>query len=257
MTDANPFDRLARYYDWEHHDYDVDIPLYLDFARRTGGPILELACGTGRLMVPLLQQGERVVGIDSSGPMLERARQTIGRAGLARTATLHQADVRTLDLGERFQLAIFGLDSFGLLLTIDDQVQALQRIHRHLEVGGLLVMDLSSGNGRGDEASDELFLQRAGPDPETGRPLSKWTARSTDHGEQVDRYTYFYDEIIEDGTLRRATTSLDLRYFGRFELELLLERAGFSPEAFYGSYDLAPFGMGSERLIAVASRVAR
>ena len=58
---------LARYYDWEHADYDIDVPLYLDFARRTGGPILELACGSGRLMGPLLELGEEVVGLDSSG----------------------------------------------------------------------------------------------------------------------------------------------------------------------------------------------
>lgn len=253
MPEPNPFDRLARYYDWEHDDYDADIPLYLDFARRTGGPVLEVACGTGRLMVPLLEQGLRVVGVDNSGPMLERARQVIGRAGLASRATLHEADVRQLDLRERFRLAILGLDSFGLLPTIDDQVDALVRIRRHLEPDGLLVLDLSNGNGRGAEPPDELVLQHAGTDPETGRPLSKWTARGTDHAEQVDSYTYFYDEIQVDGSVRRSTTTLNLRYFGRFELELLLERAGFASEAFYGSYDLAPFAMGCERLIAVAT----
>ena len=254
MADANPFDRLARYYDWEHDEYDADIPLYRDFARRTGGPILELACGTGRLMVPLLEEGERVVGVDSSRPMLDRARQTLGRAGLAGRATLQQADVRTLDLGERFRLAVFGLDSFGLLLTIGDQLAALRRIRQHLEPGGLLVLDLSNGNGRGDEPPDELLLQRSGRDPETGHPLSKWTARATDHAEQIDRYTYFYDEVLDDGTLHRSTTSLVLRYFGRFELELLLDVAGFAPEVFYGTYDLAPFSMHGDRLIAVAAR---
>src|SRR5690349_12472613 len=118
---ANPFDVLARYYDWEHADYDVDVPLYQDFARRTGGPILELACGSGRLMAPLLELGERVVGLDSSAPMLERARQSLDRAGLLRRAALHEADVRSFSLDERFQLAVYGLDSFGLLRTIEDR----------------------------------------------------------------------------------------------------------------------------------------
>ncbi|MFN8633146.1 MAG: class I SAM-dependent methyltransferase [Chloroflexota bacterium] len=254
---GNPFDALARYYDWEHADYDVDIPLYQDFARRTGGPILELACGSGRLMAPLLELGERVVGVDSSGPMLARARQVLGAAGLLGRATLHEADVRRLALDQRFQLAIYGLDSFGLLLGIDDQLAALRRIHHHLAPGGLLILDVSNGNGRGAEPSDELVLQYEGTDPETGRPLSKWTARSTDHAEQVDRYTYFYDEIGEDRLVRRATVRLDLRYFGRFELELLLQQADFVPEAFYGSYDLAPYVSGSERLIAVAARSRR
>jgi SAM-dependent methyltransferase len=251
---TNPFDALAAYYDWEHADYDVDIPLYQDFARRTGGPILELACGSGRLMAPLLESGERVVGIDSSGPMLERARQVLGQAGLMARAGLHQADVRTFELHERFQLAIYGLDSFGLLRSTPDQLAALRAIRQHLEPDGLLVIDVSNGNGRGAEPIDELVLQYEGHHPATGLPLSKWTARSTDHAEQVDHYTYFYDEVGEDRVVRRSTVRLDLRYFGRFELELLLIQAGYSPEAFYGSYDLAPFSAVSERLIATAAR---
>ena len=257
LARKNPFDALARYYDWEHDDYDVDIPLYQDFARRTGGPILELACGSGRLMVPLLELGERVVGIDSSGPMLARARQTLAQAGLLSRAALHEADVRRFSLNERFELAIFGLDSFGLLSSIDDQLAALRRIHHHLAPGGLLILDLSNGNGRGAEPTDELVLQYEGHDPATGLPLSKWTARSTDHGEQVDHYTYFYDEVGEDRVVRRSVVRLDLRYVGRFELELLLRQADFIPEAFYGSYDLAPYAAGCERLIAVAARDGR
>ena len=253
----NPFDALARYYDWEHAEYDVDVPLYQDFARRTGGPILELACGSGRLMAPLLELGERVVGVDSSGPMLERARHALGRAGLLGRATLYEADVRRFTLDERFRLAIVGLDSFGLLLSVEDQLAALRRIRHHLVPGGLLILDLSNGNGRGAEPTDELVLQYEGHDPATGLPLSKWTARSTDHGEQVDHYTYFYDEVGDDRVVRRATVRLDLRYVGRFELELLIMLADLVPEAFYGSYDLAPFAAGCERLIAVAARAER
>ena len=158
MPDPNPFDRLARYYDWEHDDYDADIPLYLDFARRTGGPILEVACGTGRLMVPLLEQGQRVVGIDSSGPMLERARQVIGRAGLETERRSTRPTFARFDLRERFRLAIFGLDSFGLLPTDRRPDRRAGPHPRHLEPDGLLVMDLSNGNGRGAEPT-----RRAGP----------------------------------------------------------------------------------------------
>jgi SAM-dependent methyltransferase len=205
-------------------------------------------------MAPLLELGERVVGIDSSGPMLERARHALGKAGLLGRAALHEADVRRFTLDQRFRLAIFGLDSFGLLTGTDDQLAALRQIRRHLVPGGLLILDLSNGNGRGAEPTDELVLQYEGHDPATGLPLTKWTARSTDHGEQVDHYTYFYDEVGEDRLVRRSVVRLDLRYFGRFELELLLQQADFVTEALYGSYDLAPFAAGCERLIAVAAR---
>ncbi|MDP8921322.1 MAG: methyltransferase domain-containing protein [Chloroflexota bacterium] len=256
MSGDNPFDAIARFYDWEHADFDDDVPLYRGFARRTGGPILELACGTGRLMRPLLELGERVVGVDSSEEMLARARRALDAAGLLGNAQLHRADVRSLALEERFRLAIFGLDSFGLLSTTADQLAALGRIREHLVPGGLLVLDVANGNRRGGEAPDELQLQHIGPDPATGRQISKWTARGTDLGAQLDRFTYFYDEVGEDGAVRRWTTGLALRYFGRYELELLLERAGLILEALYGGYDLAPYGGDSERLIAVAGRPA-
>ncbi len=256
LVSDDPFDAIARFYDWEHAAYDDDVAMYLDFARRTGGPILELACGTGRLMRPLLELGERVVGVDNSAAMLARARRALDAAGLLARAQLHHADVRSLTLAERFPLAIFGLDSFGLLLTSADQLAALGRIREHLRPGGLLVLDVANGNRRGGEAPDELQLQHAGPDPATGRAVSKWTARSTDHGAQLDRFTYFYDVVAEDGIVRRRTTGLELRYFGRFELELLLERAGLVVEALYGGYDLSPYGAESDRLIAVAARPA-
>ena len=254
VGDDNPFDAIAPFYDWEHAAYDVDVAMYLDFARRTGGPILEVACGTGRLTRPLLELGERVVGVDTSAEMLARARQALDAAGLLGAATLHRMDVRHLALAERFPLAIFGLDSFGLLLTPADQLAALARIRQHLVPGGLLIVDVANGNRRGGEATDELQVQHAGPDPETGREVSKWTARTTDLGAQLDRFTYFYDEIAEDGTVRRRTASLELRYFGRFELELLLERAGLRVEALYGDYDLAPYTGDAGRLVAVAAR---
>jgi SAM-dependent methyltransferase len=251
----DPFDAIAPFYDWEHADFDDDVPLYRGFARRTGGPILELACGTGRLMRPLLELGVQVVGVDASAEMLARAGATLDAAGLEAGARLVHADVRALDLeDERFPLAIFGLDSFGLLPTLADQRAALDRIRAHLAPGGLLVLDVANGNRRGGEASDELQLQRAGIDPATGRHVSKWTARSTDLGEQLDRFTYFYDVVGDDGLLRRQTSGIALRYFGRFELELLVEAAGLRLEAAYGSYDLAPYDGLAERLIVVAAR---
>jgi SAM-dependent methyltransferase len=253
MADTpNPFDLLARFYDWEHESYDDDIAMYLGFAKRTEDPILEVACGSGRLLLPLAMEGLRVVGIDSSAEMLAVARDKLGRAGYGERVELHHADVRAFEIGATFRLAIFALDSFGLLHRRADHHAALGRIRAHLVRGGLLVLDVSNGNLRGGEAPDELILQHHGPAPSTGHPLTKWMARSTDLAAQLDRFTYMYDEVQPDGVVKRLTAELALRYFGRYELELLLERAGFAIEALYGSYDLAPFASDSERLIAVA-----
>src|SRR6266540_3485549 len=166
---SNPFDALARYYDWEHAGFQDDVAMYLGFAKRTGGPILELGCGTGRLL-----------GVDGSAEMLTVARARLERDGLAQRVALHHADMRSFSLNERFPFAFVALDSFGLLARRSDQHAALVQAARHLLPGGLLVIDVANGNLRGGEPRDELMLQHSGPEPTTGRPLSKWTARRND-----------------------------------------------------------------------------
>ena len=89
-------------------------------------------------------------------------------------------------------------------------------------------------------------------DPASGRTLVKWVVRRTNHAQQLDRLLYLYDASDPDGAVQRSATELELRYFTCFELELLLERAGFFVEALFGDYDLTPYGAESQRLIAVA-----
>lgn len=251
---GNPFDRLARFYDWEHADFLEDVPLYLGLAQRTGGPILEVGCGSGRLVVPLARAGYEVVGLDSSAAMLDRARARLHREpALAQQVQLIEGDVRAMQLPERFRLVIVGLDSFGLLIEQGDQLQALAALRRHLRPDGLLVLDVANGNLRGAEAEEETLLHRHGPAPERqDQLLLKWVIRRTDHAAQLDHLLHIYDETDGDGRVRRTAVEVTLRYFTRFELQLLLERVGFEIEALYGDYDLAPYGPSSQRLIAVA-----
>ena len=248
----NAFDRLARYYDWEHAGFLEDLPLYLGLAERVGGPILEAACGTGRLLLPLARAGYDVVGLDSSPAMLGLAEAALAREPrLGRRVRLVPGDMRTARLGEQFGLVIVALDSFGLLLERAEQLRGLASLRRHVAHQGLLVVDVANGNLRGGEAAEETVLHRAGRLPE-GSQLLKWVVRRTDHALQLDRLLHLYDESAVDGPVRRTAVELELRYFTRFELELLLERAGFLVEAVFGDYELGPFGPGSQRLIAVA-----
>jgi hypothetical protein len=114
------------------------------------------------------------------------------------------------------------------------------------------VVDVANGNLRGGEAPDETVLHRACPMDRAESWVAKWVVRRTDHAAQLDRLLHLYDESGPDGAVRRTAGEIELRYFTRFELELLLERAGFSLEALFGDYDLTPFGSQSQRLIALA-----
>jgi SAM-dependent methyltransferase len=247
----NPFDRFARLYDWEHDRYLADVDVHVGFARRFGGPVLELACGSGRLLAPLAQAGFAMTGVDSSGPMLERARARLER--LRVVATLVQQPIERLHLESQFRTIILGLDSFGLLLQRDAQLSALRAAHEHVTHDGRLVLDLANGNLRGgNEPGEELLHDLTLPDPETGRPITKFILRRPRPSEQLDELMFFYDEQDERGYLRRSMVELKLRWFTRFELELLLQTAGWQIDEVYGDYDMTPFGGASDRLIVVA-----
>ena len=247
----NPFDQFARLYDWEHDQYLVDIDVHLAFARRFGGPVLELACGSGRLLAPLASAGFDVTGVDSSPVMLDRARLRLSRAGLQ--ATLVEQRLESLELDDCYRTIIIGLDSFGLLIRRDDQVRALSAAKQHATHDGRLILDLSNGNLRGaSEPAEELAHDLTMPDPDSGRPITKFVLRRVRPAEQLDELMFFYDEQDERGYLRRSMVELKLRWFTRFELELLLQSAGWQVGEVYGNYDLQPFGSESDRLIVVA-----
>jgi SAM-dependent methyltransferase len=253
LESVNPFDRLARFYDWEHAGFLEDLPFYQGLAERVGGPILEAACGSGRLLVPLARAGYEVVGVDSSPAMLKLAAQRLAsEPKLAKRVRLLEEDLRSLRLQRTFGLAFIALDSFGLFIEREDQLRVLAVLREHLHSNALLAIDVANGNLRGGEAAEETVLHTADLDPAGDRALVKWVVRRTDHAEQLDRLLYLYDESGPDGAVHRSATELELRYFTCFELELLLERAGFFVEAVFGDYDLTPYGPDSQRLIAVA-----
>ena len=252
MTSSrNPFDRIARLYDWEHDPYLEDVDVHIAFARRFGGPVLELACGTGRLVAPLAQVGLDVTGVDSSPKMLARARDRLARLGLH--ADLIEQPIQSLQVTRRFRTIVLGLDSFGLLLRRTDQLSTLRCAREAAAHDGRLVLDVANGNLRGaNEPAEELLHDITAGDPDTGRPITKFVLRRPEPDRQLDELVFFYDEQDERGYLRRSSIELKLRWFTRNELELLLESAGWQIQELYGSYELEPYGPTSERIILIA-----
>jgi len=247
---------LASYYDWEHDDYLADVELYLRLAAECGDPVLEPACGSGRVALTLAQAGHQVVGFDLDRAMLERARrkrELLGPAGAR--CWLFQADLCHWHLDERFALAILALDGLGYLLEPEQQRQALALLARHLRPGGELVIDCTNHHTRDLGGDDHLLIhQRTAPYGADEATLTKWVARSYDLAGQRQHLTLFYDLCTSDGLVRRATAELTLRYFHRYELRWLLHAAGLEEVAVYGGYDESPFVEGSERLIVRARR---
>ena len=249
------FDRFARFYDLDYEPFQEDWALYQGFAERMGGPLLELGCGTGRLLLPLARAGFEITGVDMSPRMLAISKEKVNAAGLSAQVTLVQADMREVDLPERFRMAFIAINSFMHLTTLDDQLQALHNVHRLLLPGGLLVIDVDNPQAQHLlEADGRLDLQGRWFDPSSGATVLKYLSRTLDAARQLQDVLFIYDEVFPDGTIRRTLAPFQARYLYRFEGELLLDKAGFTPEQVYGSYDLDAYESASERMIFVARR---
>lgn len=256
MSDqTSPYDSIAHLYDADHAHFDEDIPFYGELARRSGEPILEAMCGSGRLLLPLGAAGRRVVGLDDSAAMLAVARERIAAEQLGSRIALQQGDIRDPIGGGPYALAIIGLNSFMHLTTTSDQLAALAQLREALRPGGLLALDLFNPNPRLlAEYDNELIFDREFQLADGAR-VQKLVAQQIDAATQINQVTFIYDVTGSDGLLRRHTTQFRMRWIYRYELEHLLARAGFALDQLYGSYDLDEFRSDSDIMLAVARRL--
>src|SRR5471032_2230704 len=139
------WDEYAAFYDWENARTlgRRDIRFWQDLVRRERGPVLELGCGTGRLLMPLARTGSRIVGIDRSGPMLERAVRRRRRLPLDRRPDIVRGDIRDLPFRSRkFGVVVAPYGMLQSLLNDEDFAAALASVSRVLRRGGVLGIDL-------------------------------------------------------------------------------------------------------------------
>ncbi len=251
------YDRLAQFYDWEHRDFRDDFPLYLGYAKASSGPILDTGCGTGRVLLALAEAGHSVTGVDISPTMLKIAASKAERGPLAGRVRLARADLRALDLGESYGMALVALSSFHHLLTTDDQRDALRQLAAHLTRRGLLVIDLINPSPEWLAAGDATLVhQLSAPFPERDGPdtLSKFVARTTHFETQRERLLLIYDRTSPEGAVARHTFQMETRFLFRYEAELLLAETGFRLRDLYGGYDLESYQASSSRMILVAEK---
>lgn len=249
------FDRFARFYDLDYEPFQDDVAFYQGMAEHIGGPLLELGCGTGRLLLPLARAGHTITGVDMSARMIEVAQAKIVAARMQGRITLVEQDMRHLKLSQNFQMAFIALNSFMHLTSLEDQLQALRTWHKLLAPGGVLIIDVDNPDPRHLlEADGRLELVNQWFDPDSGATVLKHMVRTLDAARQLQQVLFIYDEVFADGQIRRTLAPFQARYLHRSEGELLLDKAGFTPEQVYGSYDLDPYLSDSERMIFVARK---
>jgi SAM-dependent methyltransferase len=236
-------DNLEEYADPVEYDRrdssDTGVAFYAALAQETGGPVLEIACGTGRVAIPIARQGFAVTGLDVVPAMLDRARFKAEAAGLP----VHwvEGDARSFDLGEeRFRLIFLTGNAFQAFLTNADQEALLSRVRAHLHEEGLFAFETRNPRWRTREGRDEdpdgLFVYL-----ETRAEEEELPPHTDAHGR-------------EGAQERTKITRTALRYTFPQELEALLHHNGFTIARRYGDWDGEPLSAASPSIIAVCRK---
>ena len=249
------YSAVARFYDSENADKTDDLALYSRLANEYRGDILDIGCGTGRILIHLALAGFEGWGIDNDSAMLSRFQAKLDiQPRLRDLIHIVQADVLRHDFTRRFRLILL---SYNAMMHFHDQatqIKLLQRLRGWLRVDGLLVIDLpNAAPAFAAPDTDTLTLERTFLDPDTGNMVMLQSVNAVDRAEQILQVEWIYDFVDGEGNLKRLVAPHRLRYFFLPEMRLLLERSGLRLEDVYGEADLSPYDAESERMIVFAA----
>ncbi len=214
-------------YDRMYAPFTADIGIHVDAARAADGPVLEVCCGNGRLLIPIRQAGVDIEGLDFDEAMLEDLRVKLALRDL--TAPLHHGDMRDFALPRRFARVFIGFNSFYHNLTQADQIATLVRCREHLAPGGTFAMMAFHPSCKRLAAFDGTPTPNIDyPLPDGGR-LVVSDGIQPDRVEQVNRVRRIVEHFDAGGAvIERSEHTFQVRYCYKPEIELLLRVAGFT-----------------------------
>jgi len=243
---------VAELYDLEHDSVTEDIDLYLSYAARAGGPVLDLGCGTGRVLLPLVQHGYEVVGLDASPHMLDRARIRLSGLPEERFKLIHGAMQEVLYKfpAETFGLIICALNTWSHVCDLQQAIEILKGIKKALKPSGLVILDMEDVAGR-RPGNGEILL--AGKFKNGEDTVLKLVSVKTDQANSIDHVTIIWD-LSGSGTIKRVIFEDEMRNYTLGEIYLLFKIAGLEIENVFGSWDMTPYYGQGDRLIVVGAK---
>ncbi len=246
----------ARYYEGAYAAKQdlVDLPFYVELAQQTVGPILEIACGTGRVLLPIARKGINIHGVDNSLPMLEILRNTLAGEphDVRQRVTLHEGDMRDFRLDAQYPLVIIPFRPMQHMLTVQDQVSALTTAASHLSDTGILAFDVFYPKFEmltarmGEEVSEMEWTPSSDPTTIVRRYFRKG---SVDKINQVFSFTFVYRTFRAGEIIIEETEAFQLSYFTYPHLRALFLLAGLEPVAECGSFAKAPLDNNAADMI--------
>jgi SAM-dependent methyltransferase len=245
------YDTEASFYDYLY-DRTEDLPFYTELARSAKGPVLELACGTGRLAIPVARTGVDVTGLDMNKQMLTVFRRKLRRESLATKKHVHlvEGDMRHFQLERKFAFAFIAISSFLHNLTIEDEESCVRNVFEHLRPNGIFIVEVF--NPDLSRSGRVVRLDKVIRHGDT--TILRFPSQEMDTRKQIIDANLIYDFVQKSGAVRRKVVSFQLRYVFKDELVSLLEGAGFRVDAVYGNLDMVPFQTESPLIICVARK---
>jgi SAM-dependent methyltransferase len=238
---------ITRFYDGDYAHFRTpsgDVAFYVEEALRAQGPVLELGCGTGRVLVPTAEKGVEITGVDASEAMLARLRARLPGADV------HVGDLRDFDLKRRFALVTIPFRPIAHVLDAQDHVRVFANARRHLLPEGRLVFDFFHPKLAFLHAPrpEKLDFERTEGDTR----IRRYSSTVPHPSRQVNDVTLRWEVEDASGGIERHETRFEMRWFYRFELEHVLARAGLRTEALYGDFDRSPLSDDSPEMIFLA-----
>lgn len=236
--------------------YDAMFPEEHDFSffkaevEKAGDPVLELCCGTGRILLPLLEAGFSCSGIDSSQEMIDVAKEKISQQGYE--ANLIVADASSFDLGKKFETIIIGFNSIGHFTTYNQIIGLLNSVSGHLETNGTFIIDVFVPAMELLLGGDEEELKFKYTDPVSGEMLELWESYSYDTATQIKTATW---RSVKDGETR-IKEEFKIKMFFPQELDAMLKLNGFEIIEKYGFYDYSKFSDQSPKQLVICKKKA-
>jgi SAM-dependent methyltransferase len=232
--------------------YKDDLPFWRMLARKCGGPVLELGCGTGRVLLDLALDGHTVEGIDSDPDMLEVARSKLFPAHLD-LVNLHLGDLRTMSMRSTYPLIIIPCNTLAYF-GAQECKQILKRARDHLTQGGYLVMDTPNPESDSitnafDVLDQDSELISTFVSPRTEHAVQVSARQSTGHNSDEIIIMWYFDELRPDGTVQRFEHEIHYHLRSSHTMKQILSQVGFIGINFFGDYDSSDLKKDSQRLL--------
>lgn len=251
MSDIYKYNKsISRFYDavYEKILNNAGLNFYLDEISNAKGSVLEIGAGTGRIFVPALENGADIYGIDQSESMLEKLKEKISERDFNRVSL---QDVREFSLNKKFKLIYAPFRIFSHLISVDDQLKALNKIYEHLDEGGKFIFDVFVPNLK-RIAEDEEALDFEG-EYEPGKSVKRFVSVKRNPVNQISDITFKF-VWDENGKEQSEECRFPMRYYFRYELENLIGRTKFMLDNIYGGFDKSELSNDSKDFVVECSK---